>query len=177
MILLKKVKENEWVEFTWQEYPVVGYSFTEFADRDSLYWTLKINWPDTNQFLWKGDFCIEIGVFRLDGINYKKIVTKRSSSFQIYSKPSVYLTQLQKNKRTNEEIGKIVVPNPVRLKKNNTFYSEEEGSGIVQKEESLFLGSFLATKELTTETDSQPEPLPYKIKLDSDLATSLGSLK
>jgi hypothetical protein len=163
LVVLKRSQEDSWEIFTYQEFPVVSYSFSEISNRDELKWSLKLNWPDSNQFIWKGDFCIEIGVFRLDDVNYKKIVSKRSSEFQIYSKPSVYLAQLENKKRIRKSSTDVDTPIPIKMK-NNSFYEESLESDLH--------GDIIL--DLCLDTDVQKSP---KIKLSSNLVSSLGSLE
>lgn len=108
-------KKEEWIEFTDCSFPLVSYSFTEYASKQKTYWVVNLIWPTTGQYCWKGDFCLSLHIYRkVDSGTFKKILTKTSHDFLIFSKPSVYL----KRKREGESGTKEV------KKKENKFYQE-----------------------------------------------------
>lgn len=116
----KNTKNDDYSEFTDCGVPIISYSFTETATKTKTNWLVNVIWP-TTQYNWKGDFHFVINIYRKsDSMTFKKILTKVSHDFNIFSKPSVYL----KRKRENEKTETSVVENKENKKKENKFYQE-----------------------------------------------------
>lgn len=85
-------------EFSMVDKPVIAYSYTEDLFTNS--WVVNLLWPPTTSYAnvsWKGEFCFRMSVYRkTDTDTFRRISTKQSSSFSIYSKPEVYLKQNQR---------------------------------------------------------------------------------
>ncbi|KAL0477212.1 hypothetical protein AKO1_005875 [Acrasis kona] len=90
---ISKVDEYDlWVEYFNDDKPLITCTFTE--DSVEGVWRLNLGWPD-NSINWKGTFCFELSVFkRTDRETFRRIASKRSSGFTVYSKPEVYLKQI-----------------------------------------------------------------------------------
>jgi hypothetical protein len=65
---------------------------------------------DSTKTSFKGDFCFKISIYRkIDDDSFKRVFSKISSSFVIFSKPSVYLNQ-NKKKKKDSKLTKVEQP-------------------------------------------------------------------
>jgi hypothetical protein len=89
---LLKEELGEWKEHSYEGNPIITYSFTELIYLRQ--WFVQIFWPEKTLFTWKGKFCFKLTYFyKQDDNTYQKFATQLSSSFLIYSKPSVWKKQ------------------------------------------------------------------------------------
>jgi len=88
-------------EFTCKGAPVINYQYQERI-REGV-WTLNLEWPSDAQN-WKGDFCFKLDIFRrISDVTITKFMSMVTEhTFTVYSKPEVYLKQVEKkNIKTN----------------------------------------------------------------------------
>lgn len=136
--------QKEYSEYTDCGMPVISYTFTESYEKgnDSCKWNLQLNWPERGNYNWKGKFFFRISVFRkVDSDTMRRIAIRESNEFTVYSKPNVYIKQLQKApvEKRKKETSKQPTPvkkrhreeslnqqnKPHKKSKENRFYEEE----------------------------------------------------
>lgn len=85
-------EEDDFLEFTDADLPVITYSFTE--DVSNGCWFINLIWPTEKKPLsWRGKFCFYVNIYLKIENSYKQILTMISSQFSIFSKPDVFLSK------------------------------------------------------------------------------------
>jgi hypothetical protein len=121
--------------------PIISYTFTEsYENVDSCKWNLQLNWPERGNYNWKGKFFFRISVFRkVDSDTMRRIAIRESNEFTVYSKPNVYIKQLQKAPVDKKKRESSKQPTPIKKRlreeskeqhqhkksKENRFYEED----------------------------------------------------
>lgn len=169
LVLLRK-ENTEWKEFLDRSDPIVGYTFQE-KHEDITTWHLTPIWPEKKTYLWKGDFAFQINMYRrVDSKVFRKLLTKTSSIFTIFSKPAVFLEQKSKRKDREE----IDSPNQSKSKireiavKPNQFYPE------IAKDDPILMDLVQNTSIDADLTGTDPV---YIQTDEPELVLSLGSIK
>lgn len=87
---------NKFKEFTEKGIPIVKYTQTE--DPLKKIWIVMLEWPE-DKCTFRGEYCLKLSIFRKeDQETFKRIFSKISTTFQVVSKPQVYINQ-KKNQR------------------------------------------------------------------------------
>jgi len=89
--------EQHFSEFTCKSCPVISYQYQERV-REKM-WCISLEWPSDTQN-WRGEFCFKLDFFRTVNEHWLcKFMSVRSGAFTVYSKPEVFLKQLEKQQQ------------------------------------------------------------------------------